>query len=570
VQGFQEVLSRFYREAGIVESCAFVQLPFWRQLALGLRASFGATVLYDCMDDWETFPNFGAFNLTEERMLASEADVLLVTAQRLVEKFQRQGLEPLLVRNAADYEAFAGVSAGRTLLQSIPKPIVGYFGAIADWVDLDLVYTAASARPGYSFVLIGEVFGRDVSRLRSLPNVHLLGHREYEEIPFYLFEFDVCIIPFLVNQVTNATDPVKLYEYFSQGKPVVATAMAELEPWRDLMYIARNAADFAEMLDQSLLEKNSHLSHRRIEFAQSNTWKHRYSTINRAIAKNFPLLSILIVTHNSAEFLSSCLESILRNTTYPRFEVIVVDNASQDGTSSTAKRYASNHSCVKAFCLSENLGFAGGNNFASENAEGDYLIFLNADTLVTVGWIENLMRHYRKDKTIGLLTPITNFAGNEIKINVNYRNQAEMEEFAASLTRKYSGQLFEVDVAPLYCALMPTEVWENVGKLDERFTVGMFEDDDLSMRVRKSGLRVVAAEDCFIHHFGQGSFSQLDAREYQQIFDRNRMLFEEKWQVTWKGHQPRNGVRPACEDKRFDPRTFCESGVRLKLRRVSA
>jgi hypothetical protein len=77
------------------------------------------------------------------------------------------------------------------------------------------------------------------------------------------------------------------------------------------------------------------------------------------------------------------------------------------------------------------------------------------------------------------------------------------------------------------------------------------------MRVRASGFRVVAAEDCFIHHFGQGSFSKLDSQEYQRVFDRNRQLYEQKWRTPWKPHRPRQGVRPAHEEKRFEPSSFC-------------
>ena len=557
VRGFHDALCKFYRQAGIVESCCFVQLPFWRQLALGLRASFGATVLYDCMDDWDTFPRFGSFNHSEERLLAPAADVLLVTAQKLVEKFERPGVQPLLVRNGADFEFFTRMSREKMLLPAVKKPIIGYFGAIADWMDLALVYEVACSRPGYSFVLIGKVFGRNVSRLESLSNVHLLGHREYAEIPSYLREFDVCMIPFLLNDVTNATDPVKMYEYFSQGKPVVATAMAELEAWSDLLYIARSPTEFAEKLDQAVAEKSADLAQRRIEFARSNTWQHRYGAIDVAIANTFPLISILIVTYNSAEFILPCLNSILRNTTYPNIEVIIVDNASQDDTPSLVKRYTSSHNGLKEFCLSENLGFAGGNNFAAGHAAGEYLVFLNADTLVTVGWLENLVRHCRRDGAIGLVTPVTNFAGNETKLNVDYRNQAEMEEFGASLTRENSGRSFELEAAPLYCALMPRPVWECVGPLDEVFSIGMFEDDDLSMRVRAGGFRVVAAEDCFVHHFGQGSFSKLDAGTYQRIFEQNRLLYERKWGAKWKPHKPRDGVRPAFEEQRFEPGTFC-------------
>ncbi|WP_321472004.1 glycosyltransferase [uncultured Paludibaculum sp.] len=552
-------LSEFYRDAGIVESCVFIQLPFWRRLALGLRAAFGSAVLYDCMDDWETFPSIGPFNISEERLLAAESDVLVVTAQKLVEKFEEWGLKPLLVRNGADYESFAKAEVDPDLLRELQKPIVGYFGAIAEWMDLDLVYQVAVARPDYSFVLVGKVFNRDTSRLESLSNVHLLGHKEYSEIPAYLRTFDVCTIPFLVNQVTNATDPVKLYEYCSHGKPVVATALAELEALRDVVYIASDATEFAQMLDQALDEKTGEQARHRVEFAQANTWSHRSAVMDQAVARTFPLVSILVVTYNSAEFLAPCLDSILRNTAYANFEIVVVDNASRDATPSVARRYASDHGCVQAHCLGENLGFAGGNNEAAKHAGGEYLVFLNADTLVTTGWLEYLLRHCRQDGRVGLVTPVTNFVGNEAKVNVDYEDQMEMEEFAAALARGNQGRSFEIDVAALYCALVPRRVWEAAGGLDESFTIGMFEDDDFSMRVRAAGYRVIAAEDCFIHHFGQGSFSKLDADTYMRLFERNRKIFEDKWQTTWKAHQTRDGVRPAHEEERFEPGRFCRA-----------
>jgi GT2 family glycosyltransferase len=549
-------LHHVYRGCGVVESCAIIQLPFWRQLALGLRSTFGARVLYDCMDDWETFPGIGAFNLSEERHLAGECDVLVVTAQKLVEKFSPKGLAPLLARNAADFDRFAAPTGEPPLSETMRRPVVGYFGAIADWMDLDLVAEVARLRPQYSFVLIGEVFGRDTSGLKRLPNVHLLGHREYEEIPLYLREFDACMIPFLVNQVTDATDPVKLYEYLSQGKPVVATNMAELASFSELVYIGRDASDFATKLDQAVGEQGETLRERRVEFARANTWVHRVESIDSAVRKTFPLVSVLIVAHNSSEFVRPCIESLLRNTTYPSVEFVFVDNGSTDGTQELLRTYAEANPGFRVFFLEENRGFAGGNNFAAKHASGEYFIFLNADTMATVGWVEFLLRHCRKDRTIGLLTAVTNFAGNEVKIDIDYKNREEMESFAAHLAQAHQGEVFDLDVAPLYCALMPRVVWERVGELDERFEIGMFEDDDLSMRVRAAGLRVAAAADCFIHHFGQGSFSQLAREDYQRIFDRNRRLFEQKWNKTWEPHRPRAGARPAHEEEKFDPRTF--------------
>jgi len=144
-----------------------------------------------------------------------------------------------------------------------------------------------------------------------------------------------------------------------------------------------------------------------------------------------------------------------------------------------------------------------------------------------------------------------------------------MEEFAACRTRQHWGRLFELKVAPLYCALMPRPVWERVGYLDERFGIGMFEDDDLSWRVRAAGFRVVGAEDCFVHHFGQGAFSKLDAREYQRIFDQNRRQYERKWHTTWQPHHARDGVRPVWEEERFHPASFCGGDAQRPVGRAA-
>ncbi len=103
-----------------------------------------------------------------------------------------------------------------------------------------------------------------------------LGHKSYAEIPSLLRSFDVCIIPFQINDVTSATDPVKLYEYFSQGKPVISTAMQELKRIENLLYLARDQKDFLRKLDLALQEDDPGLRQQRIDFAKQNSWAVRY------------------------------------------------------------------------------------------------------------------------------------------------------------------------------------------------------------------------------------------------------------------------------------------------------
>ena len=169
---------------------------------------------------------------------------------------------------------------------------LGYFGAIADWFDFDLIRQAERERPNYSFVLIGgygveqELEAEQAPLLRSIPNLFLYGHKDYASLPSYLAHFDVAIIPFVVNPLTRATDPVKMSEYFSQGKPVVATQMPELAHCADLVYLADDAGDFCRKLDLALAEQNPELAERRISFASRHTWTDRYETMDKAIRES--------------------------------------------------------------------------------------------------------------------------------------------------------------------------------------------------------------------------------------------------------------------------------------------
>jgi GT2 family glycosyltransferase/glycosyltransferase involved in cell wall biosynthesis/SAM-dependent methyltransferase len=557
---FCDSLALFYRDRGIVESAVVVQLPFWRRLGLQLRKN-GGVLLYDCMDDWDTFENLGNFNREEEVLLAGECDVLVVTAEKLRVKFEDRSLQPLLVRNGADFEFFRAAEP-LAELSTVPRPVVGYFGAIADWIDLDLVHEVATSRPQYSFVLAGQVFNRDVSALEALPNVRLLGSRPYEQMPTLLASFDVCIIPFKLNKVTHATDPVKLYEYLSQGKPVVATAMDELRAWEHLLYLSPDAADFSVKLDAAVAEADPVLTEQRIDFARRNNWPARVDQMDAAIRAAFPKVSVLIVTHNSADFVGPCLRSLLANTSYPNWEAILVDNKSIDGTAELARKAAGGDPRVRIESLSSNTGFSAGNNAAAALASGEYLVFLNADTMVTPGWIGGLLRHLEIDKSIGLICPVTNFAGNEAKINVDYSVASEMERFAMRLARERRGTSLDVAVAPLYCAVIRAGLFLELGGLDEGYGIGMFEDDDLSNAVKARGLRVVVAEDCFVHHFGQGSFAKLLPEEYEVIFAANRRRFEYKWKTSWVAHRTRPDVRPPFEERRFAPASFCHESSR--------
>ena len=572
---YSSSLKDLYRDFQVLESCALLQFPYWRRVGLKLKDLFDARVVYDCMDDWQNWtaePRIGDFSLSEELELVKECDVLLVSARHFYERHKAAGVNPLLVRNGADFGFFASSPLSH-LLEDFARPIVGYYGAIADWFDLELVAKVAETRPEYTFVIIGHVHHVDVSCLQTLPNVHFLGEKNYREIPRYLVDFDVCLIPFKLNNLTKAVDPVKLYEYLSLGKPVVATDMSELpHDDQDLLYIGMGVDDFVSKVDLAVAEaagENGEIKkQRRIAYAQSNTWAVRCRDIDKAISETFPLVSMLIVTFNCEEFIGPCLGSILRNTSWPNYEVIVVDNDSSDGGPEILERYQRANERIRVIRQNLNRGFAEANNRASEEARGEYLLLLNPDTIVPPGWLGRLVRHCEMDRRTGAVAAVTNFSGNETKIRFEYGNSVEMENFAFDLWVEKATQSTEIAVAPLYCVLVPRSVWTEVGGLDAGYQIGMFEDDDFSHMVRNAGYRVIMAEDCFVHHFGNGSFAKLPQQESLRVFEQNKRYFETKWKNPWVPHKLRRGVRPPNEEIRFTPAEFVKASSEVRRKKA--
>jgi len=522
---------------GIGEAIAYVMTPSWTTMAQEVQRRWGWRVIYDCMDEWDGFPGFGRLAAHAEERLVSSCDLLVVTANLLLEKWRRYNRPTVLARNGVDFDFYQERCQPNKMLSGTPHPIVGYFGAIADWFDLDLMVDVARRRPELTFVLLGGVFEVDVTELRNLPNVQVLGQQPYETMPQYLYHFDACVIPFKINNTTQATDPVKVYEYLSCGKPVVSVDLPELHSFRELLYLARDRDHFVEQLDKAVAEDDPAIRERRRKFAADNNWSRRYDGIMAGLADATPLASIVVVTYNGLAMNKLCLESVIRNTDHPNYEIVVVDNHSSDGTPAYLQQLASQDRRVKIVLNSENRGFPRAVNQGIAASSGARLVILNNDTIVSRGWLSRLLRHLDNPE-IGLVGPVTNFAGNEAKIAAEYRTLGEMETFADDWMRTNEGQFADIHMLAMFCLAMRRETFDRIGPLDEEFGIGMFEDDDYCMRAKSIGLRVVCAADVFVHHFGQAAFKKLIANgEYEKIFTDNRRRYETKWNVTWIAHK---------------------------------
>jgi GT2 family glycosyltransferase/glycosyltransferase involved in cell wall biosynthesis len=526
-------LEELRRTFHIDEAVAYVMIASWGNVALEAGRLWNWRVVYDCMDEWENFPGIQRVLVEMEAKLVASCDLLVVTGRRLHAKWSRYNRPMVLARNAVDFEFYDEHYGPNTKLSGLEHPIVGYYGAIAEWFDMELLAHVACERPDYHFVLLGGTFNVDVSALKSLPNVSFLGQQPYVTMPQYLYHFDACIIPFKLNRITEATDPVKLYEYLSAGKPVVSVALPELEYFKDLVYIASDKDEFVAQLDRAVVEEDLELVAARRELARQNTWRGRYKLIEAGLRDTAPRASIIVVTYDNLALNKLCLESIIRNTDYPNYEVVVVDNKSTDGTQAYLRYMAAQYSNIQIILNRENFGFARANNQGIARGAGDYIVLLNNDTVVPPGWLTRLLRHLR-DPAIGMVGPVTNFVGNEAKILVPYETLGEMELFSTERAWAHAGEVADISMLAMFCVAFRRNIYELVGALDEQFGIGMFEDDDYARRVKEKGYRVICAADVFVHHFGQAAFKKLIERgEYDKLFDANRRLYENKWGVKW-------------------------------------
>lgn len=249
-----------------------------------------------------------------------------------------------------------------------------------------------------------------------------------------------------------------------------------------------------------------------------------------------PCVSVVMVSYNNFVFTKLCLASLLANTDYPNYEIIVVDNASTDDTPEFLGALTQRQPRVRVLRNDRNLGFAPAINQGLAAASGEVLVLLNNDTIVTPGWLGRLAGHL-VDPAVGAVGPVTNRIGNEAEIEATYDSYGDMLQFAGEYTQARAGRLFEIPMLAMFCLAMRRDVYLRVGPLDERFEVGMLEDDDYAMRLHRAGYRLICAEDVFVHHFGEGSFGKLVATgEYGRLIEANRRRFHEKWGVTWQPH----------------------------------
>jgi GT2 family glycosyltransferase len=275
--------------------------------------------------------------------------------------------------------------------------------------------------------------------------------------------------------------------------------------------------------------------------------------------------SIVVVTNDGLPFTRLCLESLLAHTADSDFELIVVDNGSVDGTPAYLAKLVERDARVRVALNGRNMGFASACNQGLGFAGGEHLVLLNNDTMVPPGWLGRLLDHLR-NPGVGLVGPVTNRIGNEAEIVTDYRTWGDFLAFARQRAEEHAGEWLEVKTPAMFCLGMRRQTHLQLGPLDERYEVGLLEDDDYAERACQAGYQLRCVEDVVVHHFGEASFGRLvSGGEYSRILRANQERYAQKWGHSWEpyGRRPNPRYEREAEHLRDAVKAAVPAGAKV-------
>lgn len=248
-----------------------------------------SAVVYYCVDEWSQFSYLdGAAMAATEEELCRRADVVFATANSLVEKRRRFNPETHLASHGVDHAHFSSTLDDTVPLASelegIPRPILGFYGLIHDWIDLELIAFIAERHPEWSIVMIGGT-RVDTSRLSGFNNVYFLGRKPYAELPRFCKGFAVGLIPFKVTELTSHINPIKLREYLSAGLPVVSTDLPEVQYYSALCSVARTYAEFENRIAEYLEKDSPQQRRQRSQAMAVETWERKAAAVGATVRR---------------------------------------------------------------------------------------------------------------------------------------------------------------------------------------------------------------------------------------------------------------------------------------------
>jgi glycosyltransferase involved in cell wall biosynthesis len=235
-------------------------------------------IVYDCMDQLSKFRGAPAELVRRERELLAIADVVFAGGPKIWKDKRNHNANSYSFGCGVDVAHFGKASHPSTIVPAdiadLPRPIYGYIGVVDERIDYDLVATLAEENARGSVVMIGPWTKVDAATFPRRGNLHWLGQRDYGQLPAYAKGFDVCLMPFALNEATEFINPTKALEYMATGRPIVSTAIEDvILQFEDIVKVARTHEEFVAGCERAGARPNSPAIRRGLERAKENSWE---------------------------------------------------------------------------------------------------------------------------------------------------------------------------------------------------------------------------------------------------------------------------------------------------------
>jgi glycosyltransferase involved in cell wall biosynthesis len=270
----------------------FAQPIQWFYTPMPAPAMIGAfderAVVYDCMDELSQF-RFAPRELVDrERYLMAQADVVFTGGYRLWQSKSKYHANVHFFGCGVDVAHFASARSAALQLPreiaALDEPVIGYYGVIDERIDYDLLRHLAESLPEVALVMVGPVVKVDPAELPQAPNIHWLGQRQYAELPAHVKGFDVCLMPFALNEATEYINPTKTLEYMAAGKPIVSTAVSDVvHNFTPVVAVANSPEEFVAAVRAAIETPSAELIARGLEQARANSWESIVARMERII-----------------------------------------------------------------------------------------------------------------------------------------------------------------------------------------------------------------------------------------------------------------------------------------------
>lgn len=512
--------------------------PYYKFIPfLDIAKEVKAKIIYENIDNWETSLGGEFFERTALKNMLRKSDILVGTAKPLVEQLRSyldeyqidaSSKKILYSANAVDADIFEPrvkhdkpsdlVTGEKTLI---------YYGSLwGEWFDWNLVFSIAKENPTYSIVLIGDDKPVLDYVAKAPENVHFLGLKKQIDLPPYLEHSDIALIPFKVDKIGEYVSPLKIFEYIAMNKIILSTSLPDIAGYPNT-YTGNTAASWNKILRDIRNKPVDEAASK--EFTANNTWFSRstdmldaaYPTVAEHCQKGFyDNISVVVLNYNNMNVIFDCVDDLLRYRDRYKYEIIVVDNQSEDGSyEELKKRYGAK---IKLIRNTKN-GCSSGRNLGVSKASKDYILFLDSDQFA--------LHRYWLDKFIDLIQrkdiDVLGWAAGWLKKELDGYSKTVLDYPYNYMPANIDARR-DVDYLGSGGMILRKADFNKVKGFDEKYDPTCFEDTDISMSLRHAGFNIYYSPYLGALHIAHQTTNSGSAN-HQKLFDERQEYFYEKW-----------------------------------------